>query len=451
MKIIIVGAGVIGSNLAQYLTEENHEVFLIEQNEDTARKVHEKIDVKVVTGSGSDPEVLKQVPIDSADLVVAVTTSDEVNLIVCALAASLGAKRRIARVRNSSLSKELLRAGLSHFHVDEIINPEEVASHSIVKTIGTPGAREVADFADGRILLRSFEIPESSPLCNIKIEDVNPNDFPWPFLIIFIIRAGNVIIPKGSNTLKIGDRIYVLLPAGSLGEFLTFVNPTIRKPKKVVIYGASDIGIRVAQGLTPAIRELVLLDENTVLAENAAGILEGTRIINGSAADTDILNEAGIEAADAFIAVSPNDHSNLISAVLAKKMGAKITIIISQQADYMSIIDALNIDAIVNPRLLAVQQILSLVRGKGIHSMIKLLDCNAEVLEFVPEEGSPVTAAPLKKISFPKDSIVGAVAVGSDAFLANGETHIKAGERVIVFCQDNAVQKLQKLFVKQKA
>jgi len=450
MKIIIVGAGIIGSNLAKYLTEENHIVFLVEQNEETARKVHEKIDVKVVRGSGTDPKILKQVSIDSADLVVAVTTSDEVNLVVCSLAASLGAKRRIARVRNKALNKELLSSGLTFFYVDEIINPEEVAAHTIIKTIEAPGAREVSDFADGKILLRSFEVLESSPLCNIRIEDMNCNDFPWPFLVVFIIRQGEVKIPKGQSTLKEGDRIYVLLPAGSLGEFLTFINPLTRKAKKVVIYGASDVGIRVAQGLKKNIRDLVLLDENVQAAENAAGILEETRIINGSAAETDILNEAGIEVSDAFIAVSSNDHSNLVSAVLAKKMGAKATIIISQQPDFLSIIDALDIDAIINPRLLAVQQILRLVRGKGVHSMIKLMDCNAEVLEIVPEENSPVTAGPLKDIPFPKDSIVGAVTAGQDVFLANGETHIKAGERVIVFCQENAVKKLQRLFIHKK-
>ncbi|HOY08601.1 MAG TPA: Trk system potassium transporter TrkA [Candidatus Omnitrophota bacterium] len=451
MKIIVVGAGEIGSNLARFLTEENHEVFLIEQNEETVRKIQEKMDVKIVTGSGADPEILKQVLTGGADLVVAVTTSDEVNLTVCVLASSLGAKRRIARVRNSSLSKELLRSGLSLFHLDEIINPEEVASRSIVRTIETPGAREVADFVDGRILLRAFELPESSPLCNIKLEEVNPNDFPWPFLIVFVIRDGTVIIPKGANTLKVGDRIYVLLPAGSLGEFLTFVDPTIRKPKKAVIYGASDIGIRVAQGLTPIIRDIVLLDENGALAENAASLLEETQIINGSAAEPDMLKEAGIEAADVFVAASSQDHSNLISSVLAKRMGAKTTIIVSQQPAYLSIIDALNIDVIITPRLLAVQQILRFVRGKGVRSMIKLLDCKAEVLEFVPDAGSPVTRALIKNISFPKNSIVGAITVGGEAFLANGETQIKAGERVIVFCQDNAVQKLTKLFVKQKA
>lgn len=451
MKIIVVGAGEIGSNLARFLTEENHEVFLIEQNEETVRKIQEKMDVKIVTGSGADPEILKQVLTGGADLVVAVTTSDEVNLTVSVLASSLGAKRRIARVRNSSLSKELLRSGLSLFHLDEIINPEEVASQSIVRTIETPGAREVADFVDGRILLRAFELPESSPLCNIKLEEVNPNDFPWPFLIVFVIRDGTVIIPKGANTLKVGDRVYVLLPAGSLGEFLTFVDPTIRKPKKAVIYGASDIGIRVAQGLTPIIRDIVLLDENGALAENAASLLEETQIINGSASEPDMLKEAGIEVADVFVAASPHDHSNLISSVLAKRMGAKTTIIVSQQPAYLSIIDALNIDVIITPRLLAVQQILRFVRGKGVRSMIKLLDCKAEVLEFVPDAGSPVTRAPIKNISFPKNSIVGAITVGGEAFLANGETQIKAGERVIVFCQDNAVQKLTKLFVKQKA
>ena len=241
-----------------------------------------------------------------------------------------------------------------------------------------------------------FDILETSPLCGMKMEDFRDEDFPWPFLIISIVREENVIIPKGDTTVEAGDHIYVLIPATSLAEFLTFVNPEIKMPKKVVIYGATITGKHVAMALSEKIKDIVLLEENEELAKNVAGELSSIRVIHGSASEADILTECGIEVADVFVATSNNDHSNLISSVLAKKMGAKLSIIMTQQPEYMAITDVMDIDAIINPHHLAVEQLLHLVRGKGIGTVVKLMEGDAEALEFVPEEGSPVTKTSTK-------------------------------------------------------
>jgi trk system potassium uptake protein TrkA len=408
------------------------------------------LDVKVVVGNAADPDTLQKVECSNADLMIAVTASDETNLVVCSLAAFYGAKRRIARVRNNSLNKIIKEFGYQRFYIDEIINPEQVAADAIVTAIQTPGAREVADFANGRLLLRAFEVSPNSSLCKVKIGELSDEDFPWPFVIIAIIRNGTVLIPTGSTAIQANDRIYVLLPSQSLGEFLSFVAPDIRMPKKVVIYGATNIGERVAETMAEYISDRILLEENPKRAEEAAERLKSTTIINGSASETDILKECGIEAADAFVAASNQDHANLVSAVLAKKMGAKTTLITTQQPDYLSIVQALDIDVIINPRLLAVDQILRLVRGRGIRSVTKLMECDTETLEFVPEAGSPITKAPIKDIHFPKNSIVGAVWRGEDVTLAKGDTQIKEGDRVIVFCHETDVKKLQELFTRKK-
>ena len=447
MRIIIVGAGRIGSNLAQSLAQEKNEVYLVESNEEVARKADEKLDVKVVFGNGADPDTLKKVQVDDADLVIAVTMSDETNMVVCSLADFFGAKRQVARVRNTALSRELGVSGYKHFNIDEIINPEEVAAQSIVKTVCAPGAKEVGDFADGSILLRGFDVSKKSPLIGSKLEDFSDEDFPWPFLIVAIKRDKKVLIPKGETQVQEGDRIYVLLPKGSLGEFLAFVDPNNRIPKKIIIYGASNTGVYVAQSLSENIRDIIILEEDSTIAESVAERLVSTRVINGSASEKDILTECGIEAADIFIATTNNDHSNLISAVLAKKMGAKTTIITTQQPDYMSIVDALAIDVIINPHLLAVEQILSYVRGKTVSSITKLLDCKAEALELVVEKDSPVTKGYVKDISFPKNSIIGAICSGSKASLAKGDTLIKEGDKVIVFCKETDLKKVQSFFV----
>ncbi len=450
MKITIVGAGVIGSNLAKDLSEQKHEVYIVEKDSEVASKANEKIDAKVLTGEGSDPEVLKQAGIESADLVIAVTASDETNFVVSALAEAYGAKKKIARIRKLSLNRALEEFGTSHFFIDEIINPEQVAAQQIVKIVKAPGSHEVADFADGKIFLRSFVIPEHSPFCNARLSDLKEDDSPWPFLIIAIKRDKDIIIPKGDALLQKGDRIYVLLPANSLGEFLTFIDPDTKRPEKIVIYGATSIGEKVAKDLCGYVRDIIILEENEIEAQAIAGRLDKVRIINGSPSEADILKECGIEATDVFISASNNDHSNLVSAVLAKKTGAKKTIIMTQQPDYMSIRGSLDIDVMVNPRFLAVDQILRLVRGKGVNAVTKLAGSDAEALEMIPEEGSAITKAPLKDIKFPKDAIIGAVFRANDVLLADGNMQIRASERVIVFCHEQCVGQIQKLFTRKK-
>jgi len=449
MRVIIIGAGRIGTSLAKSLAQENNEVYLIEKNEQIARKKGEKLDVKMIVGNAADPDVLKKAQVQEAELVLAVSTSDETNLVVCSLAGLFGAKRRIARVRNTSLSESLAEFGYDQFKIDEIINPELVAAQAIQKIVETPGANEVSDFANGKILLRGFDISASSPLCGSKIEDFSDEDFPWPFLIVSVVRNESALIPKGDTTIEENDHIYVLLPASSLGEFLIFVNPDVKLPKKIVIYGATITGAHVAMTLAGKIRDLLLIEEDDEVANEVAGRLEDMRIINGSASDQDILTECGIEATDVFIATSNNDHSNLISAVLAKKMGAKSTIITTQQQDYMTIIDSLDIDAIINPHALAVEQILHLARGKGISAVTKLLEGETEALEFIPEENSPITKGPLKTIKFPKNSIIGAIYSEDEVVLASGDAQVRAGERVIAFCHEAAVKKLQALFIRK--
>jgi len=448
MRVIIIGAGRIGSSLAKSLAQENNEIILIEKNEQIARMRGEKLDVKVIVGNGADPDVLQRAQVKEAELVLAVSTSDETNLVVCSLAGLFGAKRRIARVRNTALSESIAQFGYGQFKISEIINPELVAAQAICKIVETPGASEVSDFADGKILLRAFDIHSSSPLCGSKIEEFRDEDFPWPFVIVSVVRHDTVIIPKGDTTIEADDRIYVLLPASSLGEFLIFVNPNVTLPKKIVVYGATITGIHVATTLAGNIPDLLLIEEDPEIAKEVAGRLEDVRVINGSASDKDILTECGIEVADVFIATTNNDDSNLISSVLAKKAGAKTTIITTQQQDYMTIVHALDIDAIISPHYLAVEQILRLVRGKGISAVTKLLEGETEALEFVPEVNSAITKGPLKSIKFPKSSIVGAIYSGEEVVLAGGDVQIKAGDRVIVFCHEAAVKKLQALFTR---
>jgi trk system potassium uptake protein TrkA len=450
MKLVICGAGVIGSNLARYLSEEGHEVNLIEQDEKSAHRASEKLDVRVLVGSASQPSILELAGVAESDMVIAVTDSDLSNLAICSLAAAYGTKKKIARVRSMGLNDVINRFGAAHFHLDEIINPDEVAAQAIVKVMAAPGSREVADFAEDKVLLRSFDIPQDSPLIGIRLEDLKARDFPWPFLVVAINRAGSLIIPGGEDSAQAADRIYVLLPKPSLPEFLTLVHSEVRLPRKVVIYGATNTGVSLAMSLVDRVEDVLLLEEDRSKAEEVAGTLSSVRVFNGAASESDILHECGIETTDVFIAVSGNDHANLVSAVLAKKMGARNTVITTNQPEYVSIVGALDIDAVINPRLLATDQILRLVRGGRISTVATLPECKAEVLELIPEPDSPVTKKPIRDLKLPKNCIIGAIHRGSEVILASGDTQIVAGEEVVVFCQEDAVPQLQKFFSRRR-
>jgi len=449
MKVIIIGAGIMGSTVARCLLKENHEVCFVESDEATATRVQDKYDAKVIIGNGSDPEVLKKAGVSDADIVLAVTSSDEINVVICSLADYLGSKQQIARVRSASFNDILKKEAFKSFSFDKIINPEYLATQSILKIVATPGMREVADFADGRILFRSINVASGSPLCGAKIEDLRNEDFPWPFLIIAILRKGNVIIPKGDAVIEPLDRIYVLLPVDSFAEFLTYVNPEVMHPKKVIIHGATDIGRKVAVNLSQTISDVFIIEEDVKIANEFVQETKSIKVVNDSASDSEVLKECGIEVADVFIACSKNDHSNLVSAVLAKRMGAKITIITTQEPDYISIADSLSIDAIINPQTTAAYQIVSILRGKEVNSVVKLMDIDVEALELVPEIDAPITKGLIKSIKFPKNSIIGAVCGENSVSLVNGDTKIQAKQKVIAFCQDVSAKKLQDMFIKK--
>ncbi|MCD6234850.1 MAG: Trk system potassium transporter TrkA [Candidatus Neomarinimicrobiota bacterium] len=446
MKVIIAGGGIIGSNLASTLSHEGHEVFLIEKHSKIANEIDDRIDAKIIVGEGTNPEILKAAHVEEADLVIAVTTSDETNLVIASLAALYGAKKRIARVRDMALTRALHELGLSKFYIDELINPENIASRSIVRAVGSPGAIEVADFAHGEIYFRAFNISENSTLCNIKLDELNHENFPWPFLITAIKRERSVIIPKGDTRLKAKDRIYCLLLPASAAEFYTFINPDVKKVKKVIIYGATYIGQHVAKTISKSVKDVILLEEDKRKAQAVAGILNDVLVISGSPSDTMILQEAGIETADVFIALSDDEHSNLISAVLARKLGAKKTIITTKHPDFMAIMDNLAIDVVINPRYLAADQITRWVRGEEITAITQLMEIDAEILELIPEENSPITRAPLKNLTLPKETLVGAVYRHNKAILASGTLQINPGELVIVFCRKFSERKLRKMF-----
>lgn len=450
MKVLIVGAGAVGFNIAQQLSKEGHDISIVEENPDLVQKINEKLDVFVVAGNGSSPSVLETAGARDAHMVLAVTNSDEVNIIVCILANHYGCKIKIARIRNSELTSKNSPFKENGFCVDHMINPEQILVDSLIKIIETPGATFAIDFPTGDILLRGFHVPEDAPIAGKSFSELEGIEYTDSFLIVSIQRNGEMIIPTDETVILPGDDIFVLVARMGLPYFLPMVNRRADEVKRVIIYRTSRTGMQLAKRLEDSSINVTIIEPEKEKAEKAAAELEDTIVLYGDATDIDILKEATIKDTNFFIALSEDAQTNLLTALLAKKHGAKKTVVLTNEPALVPIINQVNVDVVVNPRLITASAILQHVRRGQILSIAKLGDSEAEAIELVAEEGSEILKKQLNKIRFPKGCILGAVVRNGTMLLPKGINAINPGESVIVFTLPDAIEKVQSLFSKKR-
>ncbi len=450
MKIIIVGAGAVGFNIANQLSQEGHDISVVEENPELVQKITEKLDVFVVAGNGSSPSVLETAGARDAHMVLAVTNSDEVNIIVCILAKQYGCKIKIARIRNNELtSKNSLLKG-NGFCVDHMINTEQILVDSLIKIIETPGATFAIDFPIGDILLRGFHVPDDAPIAGKKFSELEGIEYTDSFLIVSVQRNGEMIIPTSETEILPDDDIFVLVSKMGLPYFLPMVNRRADEVERVIIYRTSRTGIQLAKRLEDSSIDVTMIEPKKEMAEMAAAELDDTIVLHGDATDIDLLKEATIEDTDFFIALSEDAQTNLLTSLLAKKHGAKKTIVLTNEPALVPIINQVNVDVVVNPRLITASAILQHVRRGQILSIAKLGDSEAEAIELIAEEGSEIVRKPLNKIRFPKRSTLGAIVRNGTMHLPKGVKAINPGDSVIVFTLPDAIEKVQALFSKKR-
>lgn len=450
MRILIVGAGVVGFQLSEELSKEGHDVSVIDLNPVRIKKITDKLDVLAFLGNACQPSVLKKAGIETAEMIIAASSVDEINIMTCTIASKFNVKKKIARIRNLEYTGSNKVLDLKELFVDTAINPDQIIIDFIGKIMETPGTINVAEFAEGKIQLRGFDISEDAPIVGKKLSELSGLYSLDSFLITGISRNGEMFIPKGEDCIKIGDHIYILVA----GDLLPLIMPMLTKHvdtiQKVVIYGANTVGINVAKILEEKFESVILIEPNTDKAESAASILNKTTVLCGEATDQDLLKDANVSNADFFMALSDDDESNLLSSLLSKKQGAKKVVIITDEPDYLPILDSIDMDIVINPRLLAVGAILQYIRRGRIQSVVKLRENETEVIEMTPDPKSPVVGKKLSQIKFPKGSIVGAIIRNGDMIIPDGESIIEVGERVIVFALPQAIPQIEKIFGKKK-
>ena len=445
MKILIVGAGVVGFNLARELSKEGHDIAIVDKDSEKIRRIADSLDVLSIKGDACLPSVLVRAGIESMQMVIAVTDLDEINLLVCILASKFKVEKRFARLRHDEFSKPERVFTSADLCVDQAINPGEIIVDTITKIISTPGVVNVAEFANGDILLREFDVPENAPLAGKAIQELSGVSAMDAFLVVAIVRDGKLVIPKAEDVIQAKDRIYTIVDKEFLPFLLPMLNKTVEEVQKVVIYGANRVSINLARILGETIRNLYIIEPSREKANQAAEKLSRCVVHHGSGTDMNVIKDINMEDVDFFLSLSEDDESNILAALLAKKYGAKRTVVITNDPDYLPILDSIGMDVTINPRLITVSAILKHLRRGRIMSVFKLSE-DAEVIEIGVDSKSSIIGKKMAKVKFPSDSMIGAILRKGDMLVPNGDIEFEQGDSVVVVALPHAIEKIEKLF-----
>ncbi len=450
MRILIVGAGIVGFNLAQELSQEGHDVVIVDQDQERTRRVADTLDVMAVEGNACLPSVLKRAGIESSEMVIAVTEKDEVNLYSCFLASRFKVPKRFARIRSMEFTDNGKIFSPEELFVDQAINPGQIIVETILKVLETPGVVSVAEFADGEVLLREFDVPENAPIAGKTMQEIRTITQMDLFLIVAIVREGELVIPKEQDIIQAGDKFYTLVDKEFLPFLLPMLNRTLDVVEKIIIYGATSSSIHLAKALEEEMKDVCIIEPSRDKAHLAADKLKRTVVQHGSGTDMDLFNEINMKEADFFLALSHDDENNILSALLAKKYGAKRALVITHDPEYLPITDSIGIDITINPRLITVSGILKHLRKGRVMSVFKLIE-DAEIMEIGVDEDSSIVNKQISKIKFPKDALIGAVLRKGEMLLPNGEVTLEAGDSVIIVALPGTIEKIENLFGRKRS
>jgi trk system potassium uptake protein len=447
MSIIIVGAGEIGLNVARRLSCEKKDVIIIEHDFEKIKKIQDSLDVQTVHASGSSLAALQQAGIDDADMLVAVTNSDEVNIVACLVASSTAKiPTTIARVRNLEyIYTPHILAG-KHFSVDLSINPDYEAVTSIIRLLSVPGATDVVDFSDGRVKLIGCQVQNPVFYDGIKLQDLSVRSAISNIVVVAIYRDGAVIIPQGNDKIYCNDSVYAITSGDNIHRLTAFfgrnVCPVVRK---AMIVGGGTIGVLLAKECERKNIATKLIEADEDRCVKISEELQKTVVLHYSGEIEEILSEEYIDDTDLFIAVTDDEENNILLSLLAKQKGAKKTIALIQNMTYTQLVSKIGIDLVINPNLCAINRILHFIRRGKVLAVASFYDKNAEAIEAVALETSDLINKPLHRIKFPKDAIIGAIIRDNELIVPNGNSIIRAGDHVIVFALAHAIERVEKM------
>ncbi len=441
-----MGAGEVGFHIAGHLALENKDVVVIDKDLNALHRLTEKIDVQVVHGSGSSPVVLEEAGLKSAEILLAVTNSDETNLVACLVANNISpATRKLARVRDADFDDYYNFFRDKAPHIDTIINPEIEVVKTIQSLMNVPGAVDVGEFENGRIMITGIYLDKKANLAGVRLSDLPEKTGGIRPLVAALIREDELIIPRGKDKLLPGDLVYFISEKETLIDTLKVFDKYVKPIKRVIIVGGGRIGFRLASVLDETSIQTKIIERDPDRCNELAEKLNKVVVLCGDGSDPGLLSEENIREADVVITLTHDEETNILTSLLAKRMGVDKSITRISKFGYLNLMSTIGIEQVVSPRLSAINSILRHIRRGKVISAISIKGEQAEIMEAVALETSDIVGKPIRKMPFPKGAIVAAIIHNDEIVIPSGESVIQPGDKVIIFAQNQAIPKIEKI------
>ena len=448
MRVVIVGAGKLGYSIAELLSQEEYDIVVIDKEEKQLSNIKENLDVLTIAANGSSPITMDDPDVQGADMLIAVTGSDEVNMVCCILAKKHGIVHTVARIRDMQFMSEAKEYLKANFDIDLMLNPEYITAMEINRILMVPAALNVEDFAEGRVRLFETKVRRKSPLANIPLKDL---DIPKSILAAMIFRDHRMIVPHGDDCLMAHDNVYFVGETGAIENFSkNLVRSDARKVSRAVIIGAGRAGRFTARELDKQDVQVKIFDTNRERCRLIAAKLSGASMaINADGTNLELLQSEGVADADVMICLTGDDKLNLLLALMGRHMGVKKTIVKVDRYDYIELMEKVGVDIVLSSRVLAASEVLAFVRRGGIVSVSLLEGAKAEAIEVVVQAGARVSGKKLMDAALPRECLVCGYVRGSDTFVPNGHTVLEPGDRAIIIVKVKHSKNVLKYFQKE--
>ena len=449
MKIIIAGAGEVGFHLAKLLSYESQEITLIDTNKESLTYADNHLDIKVIRGDATSIAILKDAKIESSDLLIAVTSSETTNITVCVLAKQLGANRTIARISNTEFVHYKDEIGFTKLGIDELISPESLAASEIELLLSQSAFNDSYEFDGGALTMVGLNLSRTALFVGKTVQEAAKIYPEIHFVPIAIQRFGTqyTIIPRGDTQFKEGDNVVFITSEGGGLELCTLTGKINTEIRNVMILGGSKIGYKTARDLSKQYPNIKLIEKDKDRAFDLADELIDVLVINGDGRNVDLLDEENLKDMDAFIAVTGNSETNIMSCLVAKSKGVRKTIALVENMDYFELSHSIGIDTLINKKLLAANNIFRYIRKGEVIAMTKLNNMNAELLEFKVKPTSKICNKLIKDIDFPRSAIIGGIIRNGKGHIALGDFRVGVEDKVVVCCLPRSIKQVEKLFL----
>lgn len=451
MKILICGAGQVGWQIARHLAGEKNDVTVVDNNPELVRRATETLDVRGVTGFASYPDILERAGARDAEMIIAATYSDEVNMVTCQIAHSVfEVPRKIARLRSQSylnaIYSDLYRR--DHLPIDVVISPEREVAEAALKRLSAPEAFDTEMFLDGKAQLLGLRLTDDCPVLNTPLRQLTDLFSTLRSVVVGVRRGDQLFAPEAGDQLFAGDECYVMSHVDDVSRTMEVFGKANHNQERIVIVGAGNVGLNVAQNLEARAHRVrtKIIEKNRSIAETAAEALERTIVLNGDGLDGALLSEANISKADALLAVTDDDKTNMLAAVRAKAKGCKMAIALINDPTLVPLMGPLGIDAYINPRATTVSSILRHIRQGRVRGVYSIGDAEAEIIEAQVLSTSPMAGRKISEIEFPEGVLIGGVLKAGQMIRPTGHTRIEDGDVVALFSLAKDVAEVERLF-----